>query len=74
MNTVTADVRPSNPLRRVLAAIEPWYDWGTIYIERMEGTTLERSGGEGAVRYFQLQWFGLHFGLQIGRTPKREAR
>lgn len=71
MNTLTADVRPANPWHRIVRAIEPWYDWGTIYIERMQGTTLDRSGGEGGVRYFQLQWFGLHLGFQIGTTPKR---
>lgn len=62
-------------LRRFITAAEPWYDWGEIYVERMQevrvadGGRLE-TGGEGAVRYFQIQWFGLHLGFQLGRTPK----
>lgn len=55
--------------RSVIAAIEPWYDWGVIEIERMQGLTREHSV-IGSVRFFDLQWFGLHIGFQIGRTPK----
>lgn len=61
--------------RRLIAAIEPWYDWGTIYIERMQelrfgdGGHIE-AGGEGTAGYFQLQWFGIHLQIQLGRTPK----
>jgi hypothetical protein len=56
----------------IVAAIEPWYDWGTINVDRMEGSTRDRDSGWGDVRYVTLQWFGLHIGFQIGRTPKRE--
>ncbi len=60
-------------LRRAGRAVEPWYDWGTIHIERMEGTdpATMTPGGEGPVRFVQLQWFGLHIGFQIGRTPQK---
>ncbi len=53
--------------------MEPWYDWGTIHVERMEGTNAEtmNPGGEGSVRFVQLQWFGLHIGFQISRTPQK---
>lgn len=56
--------------------MEPWYDWGTIHVERMEGTNAEtmNPGGEGSVRFVQLQWFGLHVGFQIGRTPQKWGR
>lgn len=56
--------------------MEPWYDWGTIHVERMEGTNAEtmNPGGEGPVWFVQLQWFGLHIGFQIGRTPQKWSR
>lgn len=62
-----------NLLARIIAAVEPWYDWGEIHIDRMEGTNAEtlNPGGEGPVRFVQLQWFGIHIGFQIGRTPKK---
>jgi hypothetical protein len=69
MDTLPAGVRPANPVRRLSAAIEPWYDWGTINVERMQGLTRERSNGEGDVGFVELQFLGLHVGLQLGRTP-----
>lgn len=69
----------SSGLRRVISAVEPWYNWGTIHVERMQEIRVDESGrlhvgGEGPVRYFELQWFGIHFAVQIGRTPKPEGR
>lgn len=63
-------------LQRFIAAVEPWYDWGEIHIDRMEGTNAEtmNPGGEGPVRFIQLQWFGIHIGFQIWRTPKKWGR
>lgn len=65
-----------NLVARIVAAAEPWYDWGEIHIDRMEGTNAEtmNPGGEGPVRFVQLQWLGLHIGFQIGRTPKKWSR
>ena len=60
--------------RAIIAAVEPWYDWGTINVDRMEGSTIDRDSGWGDVRYLTLQWFGVHIGIQIGRTPKKEGR
>jgi hypothetical protein len=60
-------------LRRALAAIEPWYDWGTIIVERMQGINKERSNGEGEVGFVDLQFLGVHGGVQFGRTPKGRA-
>lgn len=65
-------------LRRFIAA-EPWYNWGEVYVERMEEIRVDEGGrlhvgGEGPVRYFELQWFGIHIAVQLGRTPKREGR
>ncbi len=62
-------------LRRFIIAAEPWYDWGEIHLERMQELRLDDrgdvvAGGEGPVRYFQIQWLGVHLGIQLGRTPK----
>ena len=64
--------------RRFIAAIEPWYNWGEIYVERMQAMHLGSDGfpqaiGEGPVRFFELQWFGVHLQLQLGRTPPGTA-
>ncbi|WP_242183124.1 hypothetical protein [Sphingomonas sp. CARO-RG-8B-R24-01] len=61
--------------QRILAAVEPWYNWGEIYIERMQGMRMgsddfPQAIGEGCVRYVEIQWFGIHFAVQFGRTPK----
>ena len=69
MATLPLGVRPANPLRRRLTALEPWYDWGTTYAERMD------ADGEGPGYFVSLQWLGISFTLFFGRTPaKREAR
>ena len=62
-------------LRRVVTAIEPWYNWGEIHVERMQELRLAdgshvQAGGEGPVRFVEVQWFGIHLALQFGRTPK----
>ena len=67
------------PWQRLIAAIEPWYNWGEIHVERMQGMRLGSDGyhqaiGEGPVRYFELQWFGVHLQLQVGRTPPATSR
>jgi hypothetical protein len=64
-------------VKRLLSAIEPWYNWGEIHVERMEGMRpgaddFPQAVGEGAVRFFELQWFGIHLAVQFGRTPKAE--
>lgn len=56
--------------RRVFAAIEPWYDWGKIGVERMESLRPGQTPTDGEVRYLELQWLGIHLAFQIGRTPK----
>jgi hypothetical protein len=55
-------------IRRFIKAVEPWYDWGTTYIERIEAP------GEGPGRFFTIQWLGLSLTVFYGRTPKRDAR
>lgn len=59
---------------RIIAAIEPWYNWGTVSVERMEGMRVVdgilQAEAEGDVRFFEIQWFGVHLQVQLGRTPK----
>ena len=68
----TATNNEGGALRRFIKAIEPWYDWGTIWIDRLD--EVGAAGGEGDVAYFQIQWFGIHLGFQIGRTPKKAVK
>jgi len=56
--------------RTILAAVEPWYDWGKIGVERMESLRPGQAPTDGEVRYVELQWLGIHIAFQIGRTPK----
>lgn len=51
-------------LRRLIKAIEPWYDWGTFGISRVDGR------GEGDGRFFEIDLFGLHLLIVVGRTPR----
>lgn len=57
-------------MKRALSAIEPWYNWGLVTVERLDAVS-EDHGNEGDVRFFDLQWFGLHLSFQIGRTPPK---
>jgi hypothetical protein len=59
--------------RALIDAIEPWYDWGRIGVERMESLRPGQTPTDGEVRYVELQWLGLHVAFQIGRTPKRRG-
>jgi hypothetical protein len=60
--------------QRILTALEPWYNWGELYVERMQGMRMgsdeyPQAAGEGSVRYVEIQWFGMHLAIQFGRTP-----
>lgn len=61
---------PRAAASRVLRAITPWYDWGTVNVSNMDAATAADEV-HGDVRYFDLQWFGIHLGFQSGRTPRR---
>jgi hypothetical protein len=67
METVLSGARPANPLRRVLAALEPWYDFDPGGIDSVKDDV----AGDG--RFFSIDWFGLHLTVFDGRTPKREG-
>ena len=59
--------------RAVITAIELWYDWGTIGVERMESLRPGKTATDGEVRFFELQWLGIHLAFQIGRTPEKKG-
>jgi hypothetical protein len=58
--------------RRVLYAVQPWYDWGRINAFRLDAVT-EAEMTEGLVRYFEVQWFGVHLDIIFGRTPAKSV-
>lgn len=53
-------------INRALSALNPWYNWGTVNIERMD-----MPGTDGDARFFDLQWLGLHFSIWAGRVPRK---
>lgn len=57
-------------IKRAIKAGEPWYNWGTVFIERLDAAT-EAETSEGEARFFDIQWLGLHLSVHIGRTPAR---
>jgi hypothetical protein len=58
--------------RRFIQAIEPWYDWGRTNTFRLDAKCPKFSDeAEGEVCFFEVQWLGLHFAVQIGRTPPK---
>lgn len=62
-------------IRQHVPWLEPWYDWGKTDAFRIDSVERDFSDESSAeVRYFELQWFGLHFAVQFGRTPPRIAR
>lgn len=59
-------------IRRHAPWLEPWYDWGTTNAFRLDAQESDFSDeSEAEVRHFEVQWLGLHFAIQIGRTPPR---
>lgn len=50
-------------VRQIIAAIEPWYDWGVAGIDRVDGL----NSGDG--RWFSIDFLGLHVTVLFGRTP-----
>lgn len=53
-------------LRKIIAAIEPWYDWGS-----WGGISLmdDRSGDGWRL---QFEWFGFQFMIAFTRFPKEK--
>ncbi|KQM98753.1 hypothetical protein [Sphingomonas sp. Leaf25] len=57
-------------IKRALSALNPWYNWGAVSVERLDAVS-EDHGSESDVRFFDLQWFGLHLSVQVGRQPPK---
>ncbi|WP_159981890.1 MULTISPECIES: hypothetical protein [unclassified Novosphingobium] len=59
-------------LHRLIAAIEPWYDWRQRDIFRLDTEERDFSDeSEGTAFRFDLQWLGVHLAFEIGRTPRK---
>ena len=57
--------------KRIMAALVPYCDWGTTLVENMDART-ESELVDGPVRFFDLQWLGLHVAFQFGCASTRE--
>ena len=57
-------------IRSILRRIEPWYDWGAFYWERLDGR------GEGQGWRVELEWLGGKLLICVGPRPPvhQEAR
>lgn len=61
-------------MTKFLKAIEPWYAWGQheiLRIDQHESDFADESTGN--VFRFEIQWFGIHFAFELGRTPHKVA-
>ena len=59
-------------LKRLLKAIEPWYDWGARSVFRLDHHERDFSDeSEGNAFRFEIQWLGAHLAFEIGRTPRK---
>ncbi len=66
---------PTTAWGRFTRAIEPWWDYGTSDIARLDTHSRDfddESCGEAYA--FQIQWLGFHFEITVGRTPPRVTR
>ncbi|MCG7346611.1 hypothetical protein [Sphingomonas sp. ACRSK] len=59
-------------IRRHAPWLEPWYDWGKTTTWRLDQVERDFSDeAEGEVWLIEIQWFGLHLGIQLGRQPRK---
>lgn len=59
-------------LAQFLKRAEPWYDWGRRDVFRIDMHCRDFADeSQSEVWFFEIQWFGLHFGVCLGRTPPK---
>lgn len=59
-------------LRRALMAIEPWYDLRDCDVSRLDAQCRHFTDeAVGYVRRLEVQWLGIHFAIELGRTPSK---
>ena len=59
-------------IRHRVPWLEPWYDWSRVNIWRLDQVERDFSDeAEGEVWEVELQWFGLHFAVRLGRQPRK---
>lgn len=59
-------------MTKFIKRIEPWYAWGQheiLRIDQHEPDFADESAGN--VFRFEIQWFGIHFAFEVGRTPPK---
>ncbi|AHE57408.1 hypothetical protein [Sphingomonas sanxanigenens] len=57
-------------IARLCAALVPWHHWGRVmFVESLDGTR-EVEG----VRFFTLEWLGLHLHIQFGPSVPIDVR
>ncbi|EJU14956.1 hypothetical protein LH128_01232 [Sphingomonas sp. LH128] len=59
-------------IKRGLKKIEPWFDWGRCERTRLDSKCAHFTDESwGQVHRFDLQWLGVHFAIELGRTPAK---
>lgn len=59
-------------IKRGLAKATPWYEWSRANVFRLDAQCRDFADeSSGDVWRLQIQWLGLHFGAEIGRTPRK---
>lgn len=61
-------------IKRGLAKIEPWYQWRQRDIFRIDAHERDFSDeSTGRAFQFEIQWLGVHFAFELGRTPRKHT-
>jgi hypothetical protein len=64
----------SGAFTRLLDALVPWYDCRSANVFRLDAHDPEFADeSEADVARIELQWLGLHFAFEIGRTPPKPS-
>lgn len=57
-----------NRLRKILAAIEPWYQWGKCSCVSL------RDERDFDGRFLILEWLNFQINIQVGRAPANKEK
>jgi hypothetical protein len=59
-------------IKRLQAVLTPWWNWGPQGVNRLSSLSADFFGESIAdVHRFEIQWLGIHFAIELGRTPRR---
>lgn len=51
-------------VRRLIRRLEPWYDWGHFYWDRLDDR------GHGCGNRLEFEWLGIKLFIAVGRRPR----